>query len=41
MSFRLRVYDSLGKQAEDIVNQDIKFTLKEDEPEPAPSPAAG
>lgn len=41
LSFRLRVYDSLGKQAEDMVNQEIKFTLKEEEPEPAPAPAAG
>lgn len=41
MSFRLRVYDSLGKQAEDMVNQEIKFTLKEEKTEPPPSPAAG
>lgn len=41
MSFRLRVYDSLGKQAEDLVNEEITFALEEDEPEPSPSPAAG
>lgn len=40
MSFRLRIYDSLGKQAEDLVNQDIVFTLAEEE-EPSPTPAAG
>lgn len=46
MSFRLRVYDSLGKQAEDLVNEEIKFDLEEEErpdasPEPVVSPAAG
>lgn len=39
MSFRLRVYDSLGKRAEDIVNEDISFQLEEDPPA-QPSPAA-
>lgn len=34
MSFRLRVYDSLGKQAEDLVNTEIKFKLENEAPEP-------
>lgn len=40
MSFRLRVYDSLGKQAEDLVNKEIVIDLEEGAPEPSPSPAA-
>lgn len=40
MSFRLRIYDSLGKHAEDMVDQEIKFTLKEEAPEPSPAPTA-
>ena len=38
MSFRLRVYDSLGNRAEDIVNEEIVFDLNEEE-EATPSPA--
>lgn len=37
MSFRLRVYDSLGKRAEDMVNEALKVTLEE-EPEPSAEP---
>ncbi len=39
MSFRLRVYDSLGKRTEDIVNEGIVFDLNEElEAAPSPSP---
>lgn len=40
MSFRLRVYDSLGRVPQDLVNEEIAFALeKEAEAEPSPSPA--
>lgn len=40
MSFRLRVYDSLGRVPQDLVDEEIVFALeKEEEAEPSPSPA--